>query len=368
MDVQIDMTDAVNNMYNFKFPQAESEFLKLRAKYPQHPMPYFLMGLSNFWKFQANDDNTAYDDKILAYMDSSIKYAEPLFESKDTKISTEGAFFLSAAYGFKGRILSDRGKYAKAIGPGKNAMTYMQKSKEKGDLSPEFMFGDGLYNYYAEYLGETMVWLKPVLALFPKGNKKLGIEQLTFCSNNAFFTRTEAQSYLMRIYTLEEENAKAAIPIAKYLYATFPDNPFFQRFYCRLLFSSGNFQETEKVALNAIAKIDSHYVGYDALTGRFSAYMLGYIYNFKKDPEKSKNFFKRTIDFGEEAKAYKTGYYLHANAHLGSLLGREGKLEEACICYQKIKKYADKDEETIIKEASDFIEKHKCKKKNIPKG
>ena len=256
MDVQIDMTDAVNNMYNFKFPQAESEFLKMRNKYPKHPMPYFLMGLSNFWKFQANDDITLYDYKILAYMDSSIKYAEPLFESKDSKISTEGAFFLSAAYGFKGRILSDRGKYTKAIGPGKNAMTYMQKSKDKGDLSPEFMFGDGLYNYYAEYLGETMMWLKPVLALFPKGSKKLGIEQLTFCSNNAFFTRTEAQSYLMRIYTMDENNSKAAIPIARYLYTTFPDNPFFQRYYCRLLFSSGNFVETEKVAINALPDVD----------------------------------------------------------------------------------------------------------------
>ena len=40
--------------------------------------------------------------------------------------------------------------------------------------------------------------------------------------------------------------------------------------------------------LSAIAKLDSHYVGYDALTGRFSAYMLGYIFNFKKETEKAK--------------------------------------------------------------------------------
>ena len=33
MDVQIDMTDAVNNMYNFKFPQAEAEFINLRNKF-----------------------------------------------------------------------------------------------------------------------------------------------------------------------------------------------------------------------------------------------------------------------------------------------------------------------------------------------
>jgi hypothetical protein len=363
MEVQIDMTDAVNNMYNFKFAQAESAFLQLRDRHPHHPLPYFLMGLSSYWKMQPNDEDTRYDNTLIAYMDSSIRYAEPMSESKDEKIQVEGAFFLSAAYGFKGRIYSERTHWAKAISAGKNAMHFLQRSKNNGDLSPEFMFGDGLYNYYAEWIPKNYKLLAPVVALFPKGDMKQGIEQLNFCSNNAFFTRTEAQSYLMRIYAIEEQNVKAAFPIAKYLHQTFPDNSYFQRFYCRLLFSSGNFVETEKIALNMISKIDSGYFGYEAVTGRYACYMLGYIYQFKKDYEKAKLYFKRTVDYGEQANALKMGYYLHACSYLGKIMSKEGKTGEACLYFEKVKKNADKkDDERILNEAKEFLSKNDCKK------
>ena len=39
--VQIEATDAINDMYNFKFDQAEVYFLRIKALHPEHPMPYF---------------------------------------------------------------------------------------------------------------------------------------------------------------------------------------------------------------------------------------------------------------------------------------------------------------------------------------
>lgn len=363
MDVQIDMTDAVNNMYNFKFAQAEAEFNKLKSQHPRHPMPYFLLGLSNVWKRAPNEENTQFDDAIVSYMDSSIKYALPMMESKEEKILVEGAFFLSAAYGFKGQIHAETAHWSKAIAAGKNAMHYMQQSRNNGDLSPEFMFGDGLYNYYAEWIPKNYKLLAPVMALFPSGNIKQGIEQLNFCANNAFYTRTEAQSYLMRIYAVEEETPKSAMPIAKYLHTTFPDNPYFHRFHCRLLFSSGNFVETEKNALTLLAKVDSGYFGYEATSGRYAGYMLGYIYQFRKDMESAKKYFKRTVVFGEQASQEKTGYYLHACQRLGKIFSTEGNVAEACTYYQKVKKHADKsDDASIYEEAKAYIKEHDCKK------
>ena len=41
---------------------------------------------------------------------------------------------------------------------------------------------------------------------FPDGNKELGIEQLKTVANNAFYTRTEAQYFLMRILTEEQDD------------------------------------------------------------------------------------------------------------------------------------------------------------------
>lgn len=361
MEVQIDMTDAVNNMYNFKFAAAEAEFLKLKSKYPRHPMPYFLMGLSNYWKMQPNDDYRQFDDAFIAYMDSSIRYAEPMADSKDEKIQVESAFFLSAAYGFRGRIHAERGRMFSAIPDGKHAMQYMQKSKNNGDLSPEFMFGDGLYNYFMAWFSENYPIFKPIIILFPKGDKKLGIEQLTFCANNAFFTRTEAQSYLLMIYK-EEGNMKEAINLGKYLHATFPDNPYFERMYCRYVFSSGNFVETKKIALDILAKIDSGYNGYEEVSGRYASYMMGYVCEFEKKPEEAKAYFKRTVAFSEKINAFKMAYYLHACARLGRIFKKEGNIAEACVYYQKVKKHASsKDEESLLIEAKEFFKNHKCK-------
>ena len=50
MNMQIEATQAVNDMYNFKFAQAERQFHRIKQAHPTHPLPYFLLGLSEWWK------------------------------------------------------------------------------------------------------------------------------------------------------------------------------------------------------------------------------------------------------------------------------------------------------------------------------
>ena len=53
-DVQLECTQGLNDLYNFKFDQAEAEFKHLKSRYGWHPLPYFLMGLSDWWKIMPN--------------------------------------------------------------------------------------------------------------------------------------------------------------------------------------------------------------------------------------------------------------------------------------------------------------------------
>ena len=41
--VRIIATEAVNQMYDFKFEEAEKKFQWLKSDYPDHPLSYFLM-------------------------------------------------------------------------------------------------------------------------------------------------------------------------------------------------------------------------------------------------------------------------------------------------------------------------------------
>ena len=176
MNVQIDATQAVNDMYNFKFKKAKKQFIWLKQKFSDHPLPYFLLGLSQWWKIIPNLNNETFDFKPLdnifhAYMDTAIVKAEKIYKNFSGNLKIEAAFFLGGAYGFKARVYSDRKMWRKATFASKNAFHYLQESKGHNDLSPEFLFGEGLYNYYAVWIPENYFWLRPIVALFPDGDK-----------------------------------------------------------------------------------------------------------------------------------------------------------------------------------------------------
>jgi hypothetical protein len=332
--IQIESTDAVNDMYNFKFDRAEAYFLQLKNQYPEHPMPYFLMGLSNFWKMvpymNTDDFRNTYEKEFLNYIDLSIEKGEEMFSKDDRNI--EAAFFLCAAHGFKGRYFADNKDYIKAAFQGKSALHYLSYTKGKSDLSPEFLFGESIFNYYAEWIKEEYPLLKPIISMFPKGNKSVGIAQLTECANTAFYTRVEAQSYLMNIYFNEESNSRAAFPIVKKLNATFPDNPYFQRMYARLAWELGYYDDCEKTCYEINYKVNIAMPGYEENTGRYASYFLGRILYEKKDLEKSKFYLLKTATFASSINLNKMGYSLSAYYYLGLI---ENKLQN----YSEAEKY-----------------------------
>lgn len=350
--VQIEATEAINKLYNFKFAEADAEFRWLRYRYPSHPMPYFLMGLAEWWKMVPNTEDTRYDARCIALMDTCITLAEKLYDIRENKI--EPSFFLAAAYAFKGRIHSERKHWSRATFAGKNALKYLEKCRGKSEISPELLFGDGLFNYFAEWIPDNYPLLKPVLWLFPKGNKQTGIEQLEKVGNNAFYTRTEARYFLLQIYGYENQYAKS-YDLAKYSWETYPDNPYFERYYLRSAFVRGYTAEAEKAANSILAKINKEMPGYEAVSGRNAAYVLAYYYNnYHRDIAKAKEYYEKTINYSIQAKAFTSGYYLSALMGLGKI-AETGKDYEAAREYYKTVIDRGEKKSSQVKEAKDAM-------------
>jgi tetratricopeptide (TPR) repeat protein len=337
-DVQIDATQAVNDMYNFKFEKADRQFRWLAQDYPDHPLPYFLLALSQWWRMAPNIDNVTYDDAFMQYIDQSLDLAHKMYDKNPENV--EANFFLAAGYGFKGRLLAERKSWRKAALAGKNALKYLENSSNQSDLSPEFLFGDALYNYYSVWIPENYPILKPILVFFKKGDKELGIQQLQEVANNAFYTRTEAQSYLMRILAIEEQELIRALQVSEYLSTTFPDNSYFQRFYARLLYTTGKHWQAEKESLNIIQKIDSGKVGYGPVTGRYAAFFLGQIYTHKSKFEEAAKYYYRAVEFAEQSEDLESGYYLFSLIGLGDIAQQTGDIKGAKEFYKRVKKEA----------------------------
>lgn len=346
--VQVQCSQALNDLYNFKFDKAEDNFRSLKRQYRWHPLPYFLMGLIEWWKIMPNTKDTSHDKQFLAYMDSTISIAENLYDNYP-EYKIEGAFFLSAAYGFKGRLYSDeeRRNWTKAASAGKDALDYLEESKTKQDLSPELLFGDALFNYFSVWVPENYPALKMILWMFPKGDKALGLKQLKEVSYNAFYTRTEAMVWLMRILNSYENDQPRAFDISRYLYETYPDNPFFHRYYARILYSMGRFSVAEPVCLNILTRIDSGQLGYEATSGRYAAFFLGQIYETYKKYEDAKKYYKMCIKFANEINADESGYALYSLIALGEIAEKEGNKAEAKKYFKEVKKKSGRKDEAF---------------------
>jgi hypothetical protein len=348
LNVQLQCTQALNDLYNFKFADAEEKFNSLKTGYGWHPLPYFLIGLSEWWKIMPNTKDTSHDAKFLAYMDTTIRVAERLHDDFPA-YRAEASFFLAAAHGFQGRLYSDeeRKNWRKAAAVGKDALDYLEESKAAQDLSPELLFGDALYNYFSVWVPENYPALKPVLWFFPKGDKALGLKQLKEVSYNAFYTRTEAMVWLMRILNSYENDQFQALQISKYLNEEYPDNPYFHRYYARMLYSLGRYNEAEPVCKEILQRIDSGMVGYEGTSGRYAAFFLGQINESRKKYDDAKVNYLQCVKFAEEIDATETGYYLFSLIALGEIADRQGNKAEAKKYFKKVKDKAGRKDEAF---------------------
>ena len=338
-EVQIEATQAINQMYNFKFPEAEREFNYLKVKYPNHPLPDFLLGLMQWWKIVPNTGNEVFDDRLVEYMDKSIAKAEKIWDETQ---NPEAAFFMAAAYGFKGRLHAERKNWTRATLSAKNALKYLEYSREFADFSPELMFGDGLYNYYYHFIKQNFPLLRPVLWLFPKANKLMGIQQLEKVSYQAFYTRTEARYFLLQIYGMENMSDKA-YDLAKYTHANFPDNPFFHRYLARSAFMTGKLDQAMELSKDILLKIGQHQIGYEATSGRYASYILGYYYLYVfKNPVDAKKYFNDCLSFSKQTDSMDSGYYWASVLGLARISYQQQHYDEAVDFCKEVLEHAEK--------------------------
>ena len=329
MALQLQITDAVDNMYNFKFHQAEVEFNWIKYNHPEHPLAYFLYGISTWWQMMPNlNKESPLGDEFLAYMDTTIMKAEKMYDEDETNI--EAAFFLAGAYGFQGRYHSEKKNWMRAAGAGRHALKYLEITQGNSSFSPEVLFGDALFNYYSIWIRENYPMLKPVLFFFPKGDKELGLQQLVEVSRNAFYTRIEAIYFLMRIKAFERNETFDALRLGESMFNTYPDNPYFHRFYARMLYTTGQYAEAEKQSLEILKRIENGQMGYEEISGRYASFYLGHISKTRGQKEEASKYFHQVINFTEDlVDEEDSGYYLYSEYYLAEYEIEAGDYEKA---------------------------------------
>ena len=354
--LQYRITKSINSMYNFDFPTAEHDFTVIMYQYPQHPLPDFLMALGYWWRIEVDVTNTRYDNIFIQYLERANAKAEKLLDQNPK--NKEAAFFLAAGYGFQGRLYSERKSWTKAAFAAKNALKYMEMSRGEEEFNPELLLGDALFNYFSVWIPEEYPLMRPVMALFPKGNKQLGLQQLETVASNAFYTRVEAQYFLFRLYGSLENRPYDALRISEYLHGKFPNNPYFHRSYARHLYSVGRWTESVRESHEILDRIEAKQVGYESNSGRYAAFYIAEYNNRVGNKGEAKKYYLKTVAYGEESESQESGYYLHSLIQLGKMETAAKNKAQARKYFDQVKKYA-KRKHPAHKEARDFIKKNK---------
>ena len=230
ISVQYEANIAMDSMYNFNFRASGKRFRWLSRSHSWHPLPYFLLGLNAWWKIMPNTYLQRYDEEFLRYMDTAQHKAKVLYRMEGSE--GEGAFFLATIHAFLARFHSERSHWNKAISHTRRALRYLKRTREEGYMDVETLVGEGLYNYYVEWVREHYPSFRPVLWFFRRGDKALGLIQLRKAAHYSMYSRVEAQTFLMKILLEEGKDIEDAERMAKYLHNFYPNNPFFSSFLC----------------------------------------------------------------------------------------------------------------------------------------
>lgn len=259
-------------VYNMKYEQADKLFDQVDARFPEHPIGPFLHALNTWWKILLDFSDTSHDDDFFAAMDEVVKRADRMLK-RDPK-NFDAMFFKGAALGFRGRLRSNRRDWFKAASDGKGAMDYVLAVAEKDPSNPDYIFGKGLYDYYAAVVPDKYPFVKPVMHFFPKGDRELGLRELERTAKEGYYIRTEAAYFLLQIYYLFEEDFDKSVEYATWLRKEHPSNSFFHAIEGRIYAKWGDWARSEAIFAEILERYKQGTPGYNDATAEQALYYL----------------------------------------------------------------------------------------------
>ena len=248
-------------LYNMQFAEAEAIFDQISARYPDHPIGPFMSALSTWWQILLDLDDTSHDDAFYDQMDTVLERADRLLDRDPDNV--DAAFFKGAAYGFRGRLRSNRGKWFRSALDAKRAMDYVLEVAEEDPSNADFVFGKGIYDYYAAILPERYPLAKPLMVFLPEGNRERGLAELQRTAENGWYIQTEATYFLLQIHYLYEEDFAKSQQYVRWLRREHPNNPYFHNFEGRVYGRWGRWGEARRIFADVLARYEQGQTGYN---------------------------------------------------------------------------------------------------------
>jgi len=290
--------------------------------------------MTAWWAINIERDNDALYDEFYKKVEKVEEICDKILD--DNEDNADALFYKGGAVGYRGLVYSLKDSWLKAAQDGKTALNLLDKANEINPNNPDVKFGLGIYNYFAEFVPDKYPVIKPLMIIFPKGDKLKGLAQIKDIANNSRYAKTEAKFILAYLYSIYEKNYAESQFYSQELVITYPYNAFFRQLLCRSFIGLSNWQG----AIDGWGKVaqlcDSNLFGFNEKLRREAAYYIGVSYLGQRNlPEAEKNLLKAE-DLSRKLDKEPTEIAVDGWLKLGmtyDLLGDNGKAD---IYYDKV--------------------------------
>lgn len=254
----------IDYIYNINFDSAKIIFDEVIASEPKNPAGYFFLSMIDWWKINLNKDNDSLDETFFKEAEKVIDIADEQLDRNE--FDDNAMFYKGGALGYRGLVRSLRESWLKAAEDGREALNLLQKAYDINKNNKDVIFGIGMYNYFAEYVPDAYPVIKPLMLIFPKGDKIKGLSQIKESSSNSKYTKAEAKYVLAYLNIVYEKNYPEAEIYSRLLHEQYPMNPVFEKYLYNSYIGQGKYDSALAGYSNVIIKIDTGAPGYNSPT------------------------------------------------------------------------------------------------------
>ena len=217
-------------LYQLQYDKAIESYDVYIAQHPDDAAGYFYKAAAHWWhlaqaiEYPLSDVETQFNENI----DLAIQHADEELgrlnckDAAQKKRAAEVYLFKGGAEGLRGRWLVTQTSWVKAYFAGRSGDNDLHHALK---LNPELYdayLGVGIYDYFSDTLSGFMGAMS---AIFVRGDRKRGIEEIKLAIDKSPRARIEASVFLAEIYTFEENTPQKAIDVLKMPRQELPDSP-----------------------------------------------------------------------------------------------------------------------------------------------
>jgi len=253
-------------LYNVQFEAARSIFEQASQHFSEHPVGPFLEAVNTWWMIQIDPAVLSYDTHFNALIDEVLQRSNVLL--KKDKHDRDAKYLKSAALGLRAQFRARRQSWLGAASDSKASFDYIEELVDEDPDNDDIYYGLGVYDYYVPLALERYPLLKPVMIIFPEGNKERGISRLERVVRRGRFGRVEAAFALAKILLDYEKTPAKALGYITWLRTEFPDNPLFHTFEGQAYYRLKLLPEARRIYEEMLERHNTGKRGYNQNIGK----------------------------------------------------------------------------------------------------